>query len=824
MNDPDRAATPATSASTSTAADTRARSISRWACGLVSVVAVGIAGITFRVVQLKTSPDPRLAAAMEMPGGRLAQERQVWDGLPRGQILDRHGRTLALDALSGTLYIDVRDLYRDTIRSNEEAARRIAAGKPKDHDRIVMDPITEIAGQLGPMLGMPQADVVLRILHRDVNAADYARVPSALSRIPQDGTLTDAEWAQLPRYVVIAKNLDDEQIRLLREAKEAGGPTSIVRAAHFEPKSERIRPYGNVGASIVGKTGIDVVGDAALAVDLRSLYRDAMEFNQGAFERIAAGEMVRVIDDPVGDFAATLAPVAGMTADEIATAILGAEFARPDVRVPRWAAMTANGGLSEDTLDEIPNRLVIKPNTTAAERARLDGALKAQVPAAALAYAKVLPGTEGVVGRSGVEQIENSRLSSKPGYTTYVASRLGSVIAIPEDGYRPGDAGDEVRLAIDIVIQEFVETRVNQMVQDANAAGGRAIVADAHTGEILAAYSTINGKSGRDPLTTDFITDDPALARMRWATDPFEPGSIFKPFVWAWAVDHGFARPSEVIHLPDGPLVLTDGRAKRTIKEAHRTSYGTKSWEQVLVKSVNAGMATIAFRMGNDEMKHCLGAWQFGLPTGVGVDGESRGIMPPAAEWTNKTRALASVSFGQGIAVTPLQLVRAFSAFCRQGDMVPLTLRPLASNALTASMPVLSTGAVNQSRVAMEKVITEGTGKKLKDILFYRAFGKSGTAQLASPKGGYFAGKYLASFIAGAPYDNPEIVVLVTIEDPDDKSKKTGGATGGGAVAGPVVAHIVNDVLGYMGSPSDGELAYAEKKDDPKKKLAGAGR
>jgi cell division protein FtsI/penicillin-binding protein 2 len=177
------------------------------------------------------------------------------------------------------------------------------------------------------------------------------------------------------------------------------------------------------------------------------------------------------------------------------------------------------------------------------------------------------------------------------------------------------------------------------------------------------------------------------------------------------------------------------------------------------------------------------------------------------------------VSFGQGIAVTPLQLVRAFSAFCRDGDMVPLSLQPMARDSLSGSMPVLSSSAVRESREVMEKVITEGTGKKLKDILQYRAFGKSGTAQLASPTGGYYQGKWLASFIAGAPYDSPEIVVLVTIEDPDQKSKETGGATGGGSVAGPVVGHIINDVLGYMGIPADGELVYADKKDAAK--LAG---
>lgn len=793
---------------------TRARSIARWACVLVSGLAVCVAGITIRVLQLKVNPDPRLVAAMQDENGRLAQQRQVWDGLPRGEILDRNGRTLALDALSGTLYIDVRDLYRDTIRSNQDAARRIAAGKPKETDRIVTDPISELSAQLGPMLGVPADEVVRRMVEK---------VPAELRALPAARPLTEEEWAQLPRYVAIEKKMEDDQIRLLREAKEAGGPTSIVRAAHFSPQSERVRPYGDTGAALVGKTGIDVVDNASLVVDLRSLYRDATEYNRGALEANSAGGSMRLIDDPIGELAAAVAPLAGMEPREILVTVLGEQGLDPKFRTESWLRMMQpEAGLGEDDLEQVPDQLVLKQHTTNAQREKLAKAQAAERPEPALAYVSTLAGTEGIVGRSGVERIENRNLASKPGYTTYYTSRLGSVIIIPPDGYREGDAGDSVRLSLDIVMQELVEKRVNEAVKNANAAGGRALVVDAASGEILAAYSTINPHTGRTPITTDFGDGDPALARMRWATDPFEPGSIFKPFVWAWAIDHGFARPSEVIHLPAGPLTLTDGRAKRTIREAHDSSYGTKSWEQVLVKSVNAGMATIAWRMGNDEMKRCLSTWQFGKSTEVGVENESRGLLPPSAEWTNKTRALASVSFGQGIAVTPLQLVRAFSAFCREGDMVPLSLRPLGADALTGSMPVLSTNAVRDSRVVMEKVITEGTGKKLKDILLYRAFGKSGTAQLTRPEGGYYPTgekRNMSSFIAGAPYDRPEIVVLVTIEDPDAKSKASGGATGGGAVAGPVVGHIINDVLGYMGVPPDaqGDLVYAEKKDDAKK-------
>jgi cell division protein FtsI (penicillin-binding protein 3) len=798
----------------------RARLISQWACVLVSGVAVGIAGIAVRVVQLKTDPSEQLLASMVDANGKLAQQRAVSDALPRGEILDRNGRTLALDTISGTLYVDVRDLYRDTLAQNERSAARIAAGKARESDRIVLDPISELAAQLGPMLGMPQDEVIARIVHRDPLAGDHQRVPSSLRRIPASGTLTDAEWSALPRYVVIEKEMNEDQIRLLRAAREAGGPTSIVRAAHMQPKPERVRPYGDIGAPIVGKTGIDVISDIPLVVDVRELYREAYGENLDRIARLAQGDDVLLRDDPVGEVAQALAPLAGVSPDAIALAILGDPAGLPEMRLKSWAiAMQSTPEQFEEFLESLPTGVVVKAATTEKEREEFAKAQAGENAAAALAFTSLRPGLEGTVGRSGYERLAQDHLSSKPGYTTYFASRLGSVISIPPDGYRAGDEGDDLRLSIDIVIQEMVEGRVNKMVADANASGGRAIVLDASSGEVLAAYSTINPNTGREPIATDWGMRDPALARMRWATDPFEPGSIFKAFVWAWATDHGFARRNETIRLPDGPMVLADGRAKRSIREAHPSSYGTRTWEQVLVKSVNAGMATVAFRMGNDEMKRCLADWKFGESTGIGVESENAGLMPRRDEWSNKTRALTSVSFGQGIAVTPLQLVRAFSAFCRDGDMVPLSLQPMARDSLSGSMPVLSSSAVRESREVMEKVITEGTGKKLKDILQYRAFGKSGTAQLASPTGGYYQGKWLASFIAGAPYDSPEIVVLVTIEDPDQKSKETGGATGGGSVAGPVVGHIINDVLGYMGIPADGELVYADKKDAAK--LAG---
>jgi cell division protein FtsI/penicillin-binding protein 2 len=220
--------------------------------------------------------------------------------------------------------------------------------------------------------------------------------------------------------------------------------------------------------------------------------------------------------------------------------------------------------------------------------------------------------------------------------------------------------------------------------------------------------------------------------------------------------------------------------------------------------------------MTNEQMMDCLRSFGFDRATGIGFKAETRGILPPKDEWTNKTRALASVSFGQGIAVTPLQLVHAFTAFCRDGSMVPLSLSPLADDSLSGSQPVLSPKIVAETRAVMEDVILEGTGKRLKNILRYTAFGKSGTAQLVNPKGGYFQDRYMSSFLLGASFDHPELAILVTIEDPD-KSK---GVTGGGALAGPCAAEIMNEALEYLGVPQTGELVYGEKKNATKNGIA----
>jgi cell division protein FtsI (penicillin-binding protein 3) len=677
----------------------RASKISFGARVLVGSLALAILGTTARVFQLKAYPSEQLLGSMQRDSGRPIQERSVVATHPRGGILDSRGRKLAVDTIGGTLFVDVRDLYRDALAraiTLEKKARRTSASDTDSPNSAItlatlptdLNPIVELAIALETPLGMSRAAI---------EALIHARVPDDVRTLRR--SMQDDDWKRLKRYVVISDDLNEQQIEAIALAKREGGPASVLRGAVVETRPERILPYGLTAAALIGFTGFDAMRDPVT-------------------NEVVGGQRVR--------------------------------------------------------------------------------------------------------GLSGIESTADPRLAPIAGETAFIVDNGGSVMAVPALSHIPGSAGHDVRLSIDIVIQEIVERRLKETVAKSHAGGGRCIVVDVESGEVLAAFDTLRtGSTYANAVEDKFAASDPRLARLRWVTDPFEPGSIFKPFVWAWSLELGKARPNEIIHLPDGPLTVVDGRARRTIREAHSSSYGTKSWHDCLTKSVNSGMATVAMRFTNDQMKACISSFGFGEATGIGFKSETRGILPPKDEWTNKTRALTSVSFGQGIAVTPLQLVHAFTAFCRDGSMIPLSITPTAATSLRGAQPVISAKVAQTTREVMQDVILEGTGKRLKNVLVYTGFGKSGTAQLVNPKGGYFQDRYMSSFLLGAPFDQPELAILVTIEDPD-KSK---GVTGGGALAGPCAAEIMNEALEYIGVPTNGELAYGEKTTDKttdKKRVARA--
>lgn len=398
-------------------------------------------------------------------------------------------------------------------------------------------------------------------------------------------------------------------------------------------------------------------------------------------------------------------------------------------------------------------------------------------------------------GQAGMEHRFNDNLIPTDGRLTYLKDARGEPMWIEPAGFSPREDGFDVRLSLDLVIQEIAERNLREAVEQYNAGGGRAVVLDVQTGEVLALCDILRDRPNWKPFTTDPGRDiHPSLGRNRCATDPYEPGSTFKPFIWSVATESGKAKVEEIIPTPSGgPHVTSRGRSIRDVKY-----YGPVSWETVLVKSMNSGMAIIGERFTQRELQEAIARWGFGQKTGAGLPGEAGGIVTEPKKWNHHTQT--SVPMGHEIAVTPLQMVQAFSAFCRDGTMVDLRLTAVRGNEdrIPVIRRVLDPDTARLTRYTMRKVMTDGTGRQSQSEK-YQLFGKSGTAQL--PKmggGGYFEDRYVSSFIAGAPLDHPRLIVLVVVDDPDRKIHHYGGI-----VAGPAARDIMDEALGYLGVVPD---------------------
>ncbi|MCH2134596.1 MAG: penicillin-binding protein 2 [Phycisphaerales bacterium] len=396
-------------------------------------------------------------------------------------------------------------------------------------------------------------------------------------------------------------------------------------------------------------------------------------------------------------------------------------------------------------------------------------------------------------GLGGLEHAMESHLQGQTGTVRFLRDVRRRPLWVEHQGYVPHADGEPVQLSIDLEIQDYVERRLHEAVKTRNAGGGRAIVVDPHTGEILALADVINPREGWPGQPEDPLREThERLGRNRCVSDPYEPGSTFKPFVWAVATESGVADPDEVLPTPEAiPHRTTSGRR---IRDVHY--YGPMTWRRVLVKSLNSGMAIVAERMSTELLQSCVSRFGFGQRTGCGIAGETPGIVTSATAWTSYSQV--SVSMGHEIAVTPLQMVRGFAAFARDGSVPSLRLlvdrdaSPIEQHAVSAETATLV-------RETLREVMTDGTGRASQSEQ-YQLFGKSGTAQMPRVEGGgYHEDRYISSFIAGAPLDQPAVVVLCVIDDPD----RSLGAWYGGRVAGPVVRDMIDFTLEYLGVPPD---------------------
>jgi cell division protein FtsI (penicillin-binding protein 3) len=383
-------------------------------------------------------------------------------------------------------------------------------------------------------------------------------------------------------------------------------------------------------------------------------------------------------------------------------------------------------------------------------------------------------------------------------------------------GYRPPHAGRSLRLSLDLVIQSIAEEELEERCLAYDAPQGQLIVMQPHTGEILA----MANYPRFDPR--DLSKASPEDWRNRCVTDAFEPGSTFKPFVWSLATEGGLAEPAEIIDCTSGGVYYSDeGRRLRDSK-----AMGRITWEEVLSHSSNIGMAKVAQRTDADRLHAMVSAFGFGRPTGSGLPGEIGGLLRPAEQWTHYS--MTSIPMGQEIAVTALQMVRGYATLVNGGRLVRPSILAVDEPMLEELTPPRSAGgwSIIQRVIsgetsalvcrAMRRSVLAGTGRRARSRL-YPLFGKTGTSQIPDlVRGGYRDRAYVASFIAGAPYHAPELVVGCFIHEPNPKKGYYGGL-----VSGPVVKNVIERSLSYLGVPpmspeqAEAEMSVPRKRFDP---------
>jgi cell division protein FtsI (penicillin-binding protein 3) len=395
-------------------------------------------------------------------------------------------------------------------------------------------------------------------------------------------------------------------------------------------------------------------------------------------------------------------------------------------------------------------------------------------------------------GLEGLEKFYNKRITATDGRVRYQRDARGRALWVKSGDYQRPDDGESLRLSIDVVIQSIAEASLAEAVEKYQAESGQLVVMDPSTGEVLA----MANYPSFDPATFNKVK--PEVRRNRAVTDVFEPGSIFKPIIWSAATQLGAADSNEIIDTTESGVYRTS--KGRRLHDAR--GHGKITWDEVLIYSSNIGMAIVAERVGAEKLREAVVRFGFGRPTGSGLPGEVGGVVHPLKKWTHYS--VTSVPMGQELSVTPLQMVRAFSAIANGGVLLTPTVVPVfgpSSGSVPADIQgvrVLDQRIADYTRSVLRRQVTEGGGQKANSKL-YDLFGKTGTAQLPNFKqGGYYQDQYVSSFIAGAPADSPRLVVGCFIHKPD----KTIGHYGG-TVSAPAVKRVMEQSLMYLGVPTN---------------------
>ena len=389
-------------------------------------------------------------------------------------------------------------------------------------------------------------------------------------------------------------------------------------------------------------------------------------------------------------------------------------------------------------------------------------------------------------GLGGVEYSLDDNIRSKPGKMLILTDAHRRWYDSTD---KAPDLGTSVVLTLDEKIQYIAEKELAQAIHDTQAKSGTVIVENPNTGELLAVanWPTFNPNAAKDT--------NPESRMDRAASALYEPGSVFKIVTLSAAIDQGITNADELIDCQMGSIYIAGHRIR------DHKAFGLLTVSQVLSNSSDVGAIKVGLRLGGPKFYDYIRSFGFGQPTGVDLPGESRGMLRRLENWTPVS--VGSVSMGQEIGVTPLQMITAMSAMANGGLIVrPHVVRALRRGTKMAEPPqpqprrvIRATTAATMRRM-LEGVVLNGTGKRAR-LDGYTSAGKTGTAQKFDITTGHYSPHQLiASYVGFAPINTPAVTILVQLDSPV-------GMHEGGQVAAPTFKRVAQQVLAYLDVPHD---------------------
>ncbi len=385
-------------------------------------------------------------------------------------------------------------------------------------------------------------------------------------------------------------------------------------------------------------------------------------------------------------------------------------------------------------------------------------------------------------GQEGIELLYNSTLLGRAGSRQVIKDRLGQSVEQVGESVPPV-AGKDVQLSIDTKVQFFAYQKLRDAVLNNRAQAGSIVVLDANTGEVLALanYPSYNPEKR--------LNLNGSQLRNRALTDTFEPGSVMKPFTIGLALDTGRVKTSTIIDTAPGSVTITGA----TIRDSH--PHGALSVEQVIQVSSNVGTTKIAMQMPASEMWETFSGAGFGQKPQIEFPGAVPGKLRPYKTWRPIEQATAS--YGYGLSASLFQMVRSYTVFSHDGQIIRATL--LKNDEPALGIPVFSSDTAAKVRKMLQMAAGPGGTAQKAQTAGYSVGGKSGTAYKQIGKGYGSEGnrKYRSWFVGMAPVDKPRIIVGVMLDEP------SAGKYYGGEVAAPVFSETVQQSLRVMGVQPD---------------------